>query len=473
MNPNEATKMIKFKVGVFTVVSLAVISLVSVLVNDHPYWWRRCDLVYINIDDATGLKTKSPVNSLGIQVGYLQSIELAETHVRLGICITAPVEVLPTTRAYIRGQGFLGDKFVEVKPVRYLGKPVDTSKLLNLIIPTAEAAPAAPATIEEKPVRRAGSGGKDIPVGQSNENIQDLVKQVDSLVGEMRGLTSNLKDAINPKELRQTMSQLNKTLDSAARTLSPESNLNTTAQRTLAKLEDAIEQFRDLMTRVNKGEGSVGKLLNDPVYAEDIRELIRNANRVLSRVGGTRFIVDAGAMYVTGYENTRAHFQLGIWPDPDRYYLVGLGYDPRGRVTELNTVTTVGGQSVTTNTVQTELNAIVFTAMLGKVFVDRIDLSAGIFNNDGTASLQFLAGPDGSERMFAIRGDGYSRKSLNGIQARATFTTRPLINSKLFSSVYLTGGIDSLQRVNGNLPFFFGAGLSFDDQDIKILFALR
>ena len=70
----------------------------------------------------------------------------------------------------------------------------------------------------------------------------------------MSGLTSNLKKTLNPEEMKKTMDQLNVTLQSANKTLSPEGGINQTAQRTLAKLEDAIEQLRDQMTRVNKGE---------------------------------------------------------------------------------------------------------------------------------------------------------------------------------------------------------------------------
>src|ERR1700761_4653401 len=121
MNATHVNNSVRFKVGLFTFLGLLLIAVITTLVNDRPFWWRPCQLVKINIEDATGLKTKSPIRSLGIEIGYLKSVMLSESHVTLGICITAPVEVLPSTRAYIRGEGFLGDKFVELKPVRYTG----------------------------------------------------------------------------------------------------------------------------------------------------------------------------------------------------------------------------------------------------------------------------------------------------------------------------------------------------------------
>ena len=122
MNVSTETPLsTRLKVGTYAVMGLLLIGAVTVFVNDKPYWWRSCQLVHINVEDGTGLKSKSPVRSLGIEIGYLKTVDLSETHVDLGICITAPVEVLPATRAYLRGEGFLGDKFVELKPVRYVG----------------------------------------------------------------------------------------------------------------------------------------------------------------------------------------------------------------------------------------------------------------------------------------------------------------------------------------------------------------
>src|ERR1041385_3553285 len=121
MSTNEAGTVTRIRVGIFTLATLGLIGAITVFVNDKPFWWRPCQLVHINIEDATGLKMKSPIRSLGLQIGYLRTVAPSETYVPLGICITAPVEILPATRAYVRSEGFLGDKFVELKPVKYVG----------------------------------------------------------------------------------------------------------------------------------------------------------------------------------------------------------------------------------------------------------------------------------------------------------------------------------------------------------------
>jgi hypothetical protein len=56
-------------------------------------------------------------------------------------------------------------------------------------------------------------------------------------------------------------------------------------------------------------------------------------------------------------------------------------------------------------------------------------------------------------------------------------TLRPFFGSpNSWSAIYLRGGIDGFRPVGGAggpLPYTYGAGVSFDDDDIKILFALR
>ncbi|MEK6579357.1 MAG: MlaD family protein, partial [Bdellovibrionota bacterium] len=372
MDTTESSKITKFKVGVFSLSGFILIVLISFWVNDRPFWWRGCQFVKISIADATGLKTNSPVRSLGIEIGYLKTVELTESHVALGICITAPIEVLSTTKAYINAEGFLGDKVVELKPVKYLGgssnipapapPAASQTSWQRFFISEVWAAPAQPSNITIKT-------SKEIPVGESSQDIQKLVNRVDELVNQMSGFTSNLKEGIDPGELKKTIRELNVTLKNASRTFSPEGGLNQTAQRTLAKLEDAIEQLRDQMTRINKGEGSLGALLNDPSYAEGIKEAINNVNRLLSKVGGVTFIVDVGGEKVNGYEDSRAWGRLGIWPQKDRYYLLGISFDPRGKRTSTSVETTTGGSTTVTRSVQVESTSLLITAMLGKVYL--------------------------------------------------------------------------------------------------------
>ncbi len=480
MSTNQASWGTRLKVGIFTLCGLFFIAAMTIYVSHRPFWWRSCQLVHIQVEDATGLKMKSPVKSLGLEIGYLKEVDLQDTHVQLGICITAAVEILPTTKGYIRTDGILGDKFVELKPIRYLesGKPTSSIQWMDWLIPQAHAEEALAASVTEVPMATSQAqakpavpkGGKrEIPMGSEGQDVQQLMGKMDELVHQMTGLANNLKSGIDPDELRRTMRELNKTLENASKTLAPEGGINQTAQRTLAKLEDSIEQLRDLVTRVNKGEGSVGMLINDPKYADEVREALRNLNKLLTKVGDIRFQVTLGGQALWGYSSSgRGHFDLHIWPKRDRYYHLGICVDPRGQYTQVNQTTTAGGTTTNVQVVSREPTGLLPTAQLGKVFFKRLDLSLGILYGDGALSALINLGPHDKEEMIQLSADVYTRFGDTQI-ANARFAAI----FHLFG-LYVRGGIDGIYPTStGVFPFSIGGGVSFDDEDIRLLFVLR
>jgi phospholipid/cholesterol/gamma-HCH transport system substrate-binding protein len=499
MNPNHAGTATKIRVGLFTIMGIALIGAMTVFVNDKPFWWRQCDLIYMNVEDATGLKAKSPIRSLGLQIGYLKSVELTETYVRLGVCVTAPVEIIPDTRAYIRGEGFLGDKFVELKPVRYVGSqrtqhqkaepvpsalpverlpeheesPVPGKKSENGTSPFYELFRAALGLLLAEAHAAPENQAKEVPMAQKQGDVDKLISQVDSLVGEMTKLTTNLKDTLNPKDLKTTLDNLNRALENASKTLSPEGGLNRTAQRALGKLEDAIEQLRDQMTRINQGQGSLGQLLNDPIYAEEVKKALKSVNKILGRTSEFRFNVNFGAEQINGYQGGRGYFLAAIWPSATRYYLLGAGIDPRGRLRIVNTRTTAGGTTTNIQTTETDETGLQLTIMLGKKFTPRLEGAMGALHGDGTISAQLNLGPIDMADMVFFRVDGYARGAGASVNARASLQAHPFYRNESMNGVYVRGGLETFRQVGGQTAYFFGAGVQFDDDDIKILFALR
>jgi phospholipid/cholesterol/gamma-HCH transport system substrate-binding protein len=520
MNANDVTKVIRFKVGSFTILGLLLIGVMTVFVNDRPYWWRGCNPIFITVEDATGLKTKSPVKSLGLQVGYLRSVQLVESKVKLGICVTAPIEITPETRAYIRGEGFLGDKVVELKPVKYIGTLAANSS--NSVLPSAvittsedtnspalqvdESSSSAsspdrgpteekgiplenvPAKTEDSPKTIQGKSGahfsffmssafaeepaKEVPVGVRAGDMDKLMEKADSLMVELTNLSKNLKEGLDPKDIKATLQQLNKTLENASKMLSPDGGLNTTARRALLKLEDAFEQIRQQATKINQGQGSVGKLLNDPIYADELLKAMKAINTFLNKASEIRLVVGMGTEQIPVYKGSRGFFQLQVYPTKTRYYLVGVSIDPRGRLMITNTTTTAGGQTNIVRSEEVQEGGILITAMLGKIFFDRYDFSIGALHGDGAASFQLHAGPKGAEQFASFRFDVYARARGVALNNRIYLQVRPLIHSDVFKSVYFRGGLDSTRRVDGRQAWLYGAGVTFDDDDIKMLFSL-
>jgi phospholipid/cholesterol/gamma-HCH transport system substrate-binding protein len=235
----------------------------------------------------------------------------------------------------------------------------------------------------------------------------------------------------------------------------------------LAKLEASIDQLRDMLTRMNKGEGSVGRLVNDPVFADELEKALKNLNKILGRASEMRFVVDIGGQRLRGFDGSRGYFKFYIWPNPERYYLLGISVDPRGRRTITNTLTEAGGTATSVRTTQVEETGLLLTGMVGKVFFDRrLDLSIGALYGDGAISAAINFGPVKRETDLQLRGDVYSRGKDVPTDGRLTLTAR------IFQGFYLDGGLESFRKIDGKTAWSYGAGVAFDDEDIKLLFTL-
>ena len=488
-NSDEASTSKKIKVGLFTLGGLLLMGVLSVYVNNRPFWWRACEPVNVTVEDATGLKTKAPVKSLGLEIGYISDIGLVADGVKLRICITAPVETMSDTKAYVRGEGFLGDRFLELKPVKYTGThQMDDSHAPKSAQPVASpsAAPtehsqfnvlkwmfgiqSASAQENGSPeVEPAGSNaaknGRTIPVAGKTEDMQQLMTQ-------MNGLVKDLKSAINPEEIRGTIRQLNKTLEDASKALSPQGGLTATAQRSLIKLEDTIEQLRDQVTRINQGQGSVGMVLNDPTYAEELKKALVSLNHLLNRAGDMRLNVILGINQLTAYNATRASFQVMIFPRPDRFYLIGLDADPRGSITQTTTDTSVNsGPSTHVATTQTTKGGFAITGLIGKVFTPRIDLGVGLIHGDGGARLGLNLGWGDNLDELQLMSELYFRTKTVDNQWTAQADGRIYLIFQPYSILFLSAGLEGFRKYEGSVSAFYGAGIRFEDEDIKLLFS--
>jgi phospholipid/cholesterol/gamma-HCH transport system substrate-binding protein len=479
---NKAEMKTKLRTGIFSACALLFMATLTVYVNNRPFWWRACAPVQITVDDATGLKVKSPVRSLGLEIGYISDIGLVPNGVKIHICVTAPVEVVGTTKAYVRAEGFLGDRFLELKPVKYTGNHIMTS--------SDDKAPGTPAEIPgvmESPhddhssnVFRAlqsifgmssaeaqentnKNQARTVPVGGDPADMQQVMS-------EMKDLTKSLKESINPEEIRGTIRQLNKTLEDASRALSPQGGLTATAQRSLIKLEDAIEQLRDQITRINQGQGSVGMLLNDPIYAEELKKALINMNHLLNRASEMRLEVSLALQQLSAYQGVRASFDVIIWPRPDRFYRLGISSDPRGRISQRTTTTTYNGTTdgpVTTTT--TDQGGYQITAMVGKHLNRRLDISVGLLYGDGAAALNLNLGPHDNEEQIQLRSELYFRSRAEGSAWVSSPDGRIYGIYQPYSIFYVSAGIEGFRTVSGSLSAFYGGGIRFDDEDIRLL----
>ena len=525
------------RIGIFSAIGVALIIGFSIYVNDTPYWYRPCNKVKIHVDDATGLRRKSPVRTLGLEIGFINNVTLDGEKVLITVCVTGPVKLNPDTKAYIRSQGFLGDKFLELRPVdlngavtpektsrvespapvaaetkeipaeptkdevkSVSGAPVEETKntkpgtvildkvdpntkkkskqenssaplkshgrIFSLLFPNialADEAFAGEALAAAPPVKE----GPTLSASRETE-IQDMVKKVGKLVDQLTLMVGDLREVTQQKDFKEMVVNLNSAMKHLEFLLRPNGKLIKNLDATMESLKNTMANAEVVMAKVKNGEGTVGKFINDPSIFDDIKTAIKNVNMLLGKASNLKTYVELEADSMPTYDGTKGKFSLLIAPNPTKYYLVGIALDTRGKDRKTTTFTTVNGSPVTTEvkTVNEE-SGIKLTAVFGKYF-GGLDLRAGFIESNGAVGAGYWFDED---RKYGIHADIYSPGKGQGLTARIYGKAR------VYSALYLTGGIDSLTKYNYNnakkSTYYFGAGLFFDDEDIKYLLAFK
>jgi hypothetical protein len=151
---------------------------------------------------------------------------------------------------------------------------------------------------------------------------------------------------------------------------------------------------------------------------------------------------------------------------------VGITTDPRGNNARTTTTTTVNGASPTVVVEDKNTqSALLITAMFGKYF-GPLDLSVGLQENNGAVGIGYWFD---ASRRYGIHVDVYSQPQSRPI------TERVYARASIYSSLYVTGGLDQWNNYTGLVKgqiktgkaYFFGAGFAFDDDDLKYLLAFR
>ncbi|HEY8280382.1 MAG TPA: MlaD family protein [Bdellovibrionota bacterium] len=491
------------RIGIFTAVGVFAIVAFSIYVNDHPYWYRSCNEVKIHVDDATGLRRKSPVKTLGLEIGYINAVDLDGDRVLVRVCVTGPVRLNAETRAYIRSAGFLGDKFLELKPVDKIGASAPSTAAPAASPPPATTTPDQPPPsssageeIEiqknsDREVETVPSAGNSllrmmqlasdwvIPSARAEEptlnasreaELQDTMKKVAKLIDQLTLMVGDLREVTQQKDFKETIVNLNGAMKHLEGLLRPTGKVMKNVDSAMESLKNTMASAEAVMNKIKEGEGSVGKFINDPALYDDIRAAIQSINLLLGKAGLLRTYVDIGGWRIPAYNNgTKGFLKLTIAPNPGRYYLIGISTDPRGRDRKTTTTTTVNGGSPTVVVEnKNEESGLKITAMFGKYF-GPLDLSVGLIEDYGAVGIGFWLDP---ARRYGVKAEVYSQGQ------GKPMTARVYGRATLFASFYVTAGIDQFpkytdSRGKAERAYFFGAGLFFDDDDLKYLLAFK
>lgn len=109
-------------------------------------------------------------------------------------------------------------------------------------------------------------------------------------------------------------------------------------KRTVERLNKNLENMEQISSRVEKGEGNVGRFLKDDKLINDVEDAVDGASDLVTGFTRTDTHVDILAWYNMRTVSAHSGISIRFQPKPDKYYLLEFVNDPK-RAT-LNTLRT-------------------------------------------------------------------------------------------------------------------------------------
>ena len=243
--------------------------------------------LYAKFPWGAGLKQGQPVLLVGVNVGYLDEVDLHQD----GILVTTlriqkHYQVPVTSKAAVVPNGIFGDMAVALTP--------------------------------SKPDPRSFRAGDTVPIGPSTPGIAELTSKADSVMGSINAVSAALEHEFvasgGIRDLRNTIASTNRLVNDFAGIANEQSRQLSATMASLRRASGAIDpakvdstvrniqsasanlaelsgQIKEtsrkldaVLAKVDSGGGSAAKLINDPGAYNDVRALLQRMDSLLADI---------------------------------------------------------------------------------------------------------------------------------------------------------------------------------------------
>lgn len=448
-----------FKVGLFFVVVTSIIAFMSIRVNQDPSFAKASKTVSFLIDDASGLVVNSGVKTSGISVGIIKSIQLENGLARVIVTLPNDVPLYRSAKVEIRASGILGDRHIELLP----GNPRDGSlsdgdqillvedkgsldALVNEVSKITQSINSVSSTLQRS---LEGEGDRSSSLGRIVNNIENLSQDLSQISGE------------NRDDLRNIVSKLSRVADSIDDFVNSQKDGSfqqgwDRVTRSLARIDTSLKNIEEITQKVNDGEGTIGRLINDESTVDELNTAIEGVSMIVGQAVFVETTVDFHTGYLRGADSGRSVLGLKFQPGLDRFYEVAIIDDSLGLISRSRVDQRVnGGASTVTETTDTSFSDIRLTALFAKNFYN-FTVKGGLIESTGGVAFDYK--PFGNNLLLSLQ-----------LFNLANTNASVFLRWNFLRSMYIiAGGYDLLDR-SGFRSEYLGAGVTLTNDDFNLV----
>ncbi len=474
------------KIGLFVVVTAGAGYLVFKTIGTQVGSGKGYT-VHAYLKDATGIAKHSRVAIAGIPVGQISDIRLENGQARVDIKIDAEVKLHESARLGVKSASLLGENIIVLTegvgaPDKKDGDEVQTMPEARSVEDLKETVGRIADLVEKVAQQLAKSfgseeGGRNMTA--TLKNLADATEAINLTVRENREVIHDTLENVNRvtvasgPELQKILVNVRIITEDVKGLLAASDGkdgkdgqsgeLRNTVERinrASKSLESALSHVDNIAGRVDRGEGTVGRLTKDEALINEVQGVAEGINDYVDGIRRLQTIVGLRSDYNFLANTVKSYVELRLQPREDKYYVIELINDPRGKTsfTQTDTDTTnpkdpAHFRTVTTTTTDAFRFTIQFARRIGP-FTGRFGIkeSTGGFGLD-THLL--------SNRFEVVQ-------DLFGFGEEIKPRYRLYLGYEFIHRLWLLGGVDHIFLPNRR-DYFLGLQLRFTDEDLKTI----
>ena len=463
--------------------------------------------VYALLEDVLGVARLSRVVIAGIEVGYIESVELAGSKARLNLRINKDVSLYRDASLSKISESLLGDKLItlsaghdkehplldggEIKKVTEEADMNTVFVKLDQITGDIRKVTLSLNNLLQSINRDDALGGVMQRMNEIADNVAEMTRQINvtlhygsdkiiQILGDVAGVTSGTRERYKDildniqavsADVRKLVANLNDIVGESEEDWKEGVG---GVKETLQMANRSLENLDHITRKINEGQGTLGRLVNDDEILDKAERVLDDAVTFTSKLARLRTEIDLHTEYYIKHDPKnyiKNYLALKLIPKSDKYYMIELIDDPLGSVDLVSTCTTTGDEPE----VCTDETKIRHEFKWSVQFAKRyywLGLRFGIIENTGGLGANLYFFNDDLEfklDLFQFGMDYYGNPR-TWPRLKTMVMYRP---TWLASHIYLVAGGDdffSINSRNDTFDYFFGAGLQFDDEDLKAIF---
>jgi len=293
------TQKFKIKLGLFVALGFAIFILAIFIIGKQKNLFNPVFKLTSTFSNVSGLQVGNNIRFSGINVGTVDNIVIVnDTTVRVDLMIKKDVWqfIKSDCKVTLGSEGIIGDKLI-------------------MITPGSSNAPLAKEGQELTTIETIETSTIMSRLDATTANAENISKQISDITDNINTGDGTLSRLIKDPILAENLSQTISNLSLFSKGLTGSDVIMSSLKVTAGNAENITQQLSLIMNRINTGQGTLGRLIQDSTIAENLNQTVINLRKGSKGLVGTdtlmsRLNITAGNAEILSKQLTEMMYEI-------------------------------------------------------------------------------------------------------------------------------------------------------------------